>query len=135
MTTKKTTKPFKFIPATFDGALFDVVVGALKKQLTETTLLPEDQKPTWQNALEKASEKLLIVPSRMVDGRLVLASDSGNVYAANRDNCQCTAFVEQGDHLGCWHRAAFVIVNRYQQTEAILNMDAITTNISFINLV
>lgn len=118
-------EPFKFVPAPFDEALLNLTVDALKTQLTLTSALSESLKPTWHNALEKAATNLRTVPSRLVDGRLVVASDSGNVYAANRDSCQCTAFLERGNELGCWHRAAFVIVDRYNQVNTVLNRPVI----------
>lgn len=117
-TTTKTTNAVKFIPALFNLTLLLLVVDALKQQAPNES---------WQNAAAKAYEKLKLVPSRLVDNRLIVASDSGNVYAANLESCQCAAFLNSDPlAVGCWHRAAFAIVKRYNEVTAALDRPVVS---------
>lgn len=111
MAIRPKTKPAYVSPLNL--SILTLIVEALFKTSTE---LP------WQNAITKAGEKLPALPTRTVKGHLVIASDSHNVYAATRDECQCEAFTE--GHKPCWHRAAAVIMDRYAQAEAFLKQSA-----------
>lgn len=96
--------------------LLAIVAAALTAKTTERR---------WQNAIKKAAENLPVVSWRIVDGRLVVASPSGQVYSANRKNCQCAAFVKPieagAQPKACWHRAGFVIATKLAEVEGVLN--------------
>jgi hypothetical protein len=67
----------------------------------------------WQTAITKAEKQIENNPFVHFDGsRLVVLSDSGKVYEVENE-CQCKAF-ESGHP--CWHRAAWRLMQRYNQT-------------------
>lgn len=72
------------------------------------------QHPRWITAISRAARELESNPYIEVqDDHLLIASPSGNLYAAN-GICQCVAFQHNQP---CWHRAAGRLVRRYQEAE------------------
>ena len=71
--------------------------------------------PRWIKAIERALAEIDTNPYlEWQDGHLLIASPSGQVYAAN-GVCQCEAFAHGQ---ACWHRAAARLVRRYHEAEA-----------------
>lgn len=82
-------------------------------EVVETALGKVKNDKRWTNAIVRG-EKLLTDsnPYLHFDGeRLVILSDSGQVYIAN-GVCQCAAF-KAG--FACKHRAAFGLMKRYSE--------------------
>ena len=66
--------------------------------------------PRWLHAIDRAVTELARNPYlERQDGRLLIGSTSGQVYAAN-GACQCAAYANGQP---CWHRAASRLVRRH----------------------
>lgn len=78
-------------------------------------LAAAEKMPRWQNAIKKAEQQLLENPLiSEVDGLLLIASESGQIYNVGT-TCECQAY-QNGKP--CWHRAAWRLVQRYNQANA-----------------
>jgi len=82
-------------------------------QIVEQALTNTKDSQRWQNAIRRAAE--MIQTNRLMHwtgSALLIWSDSGKIYEAS-EVCQCRAFIE---HQPCKHRAAYRLVQRYNET-------------------
>jgi hypothetical protein len=84
------------------------------KEVVSDALTKVSNNRRWQTTIAKAEKQIESNPFVHFDGsRLIVLSDSGKIYEVE-NGCQCKAFASG---YPCWHRAAWRIMQRYNQTE------------------
>ena len=69
----------------------------------------------WETAIAKAKQQIETNPYlHFADGKLLMLSDSNEIYEVTARECQCRAF-RNGQP--CKHRAAYRLIERYNETE------------------
>lgn len=104
--------------------LMSVVADAEINRVLAETETPQPVKDSKMRAIRKAQQKLVTCQHRVVDGQLIVVSDSGALYAATADKCQCKAYTEPV-RLGhrakpCWHRAGRNLMVCYHEAVAVI---------------
>ena len=91
---------------TFDDSILAEVVATAKASASAY--------PRWIKAIDKAAVELATNPYiAMVDGDLIIASESGAVYHVNGVcDCQAGSFGQP-----CYHRAAKRLLKRYNEVK------------------